>query len=104
MSENISELVGQLNTAFEAFKAEHTKQLEEAKKGIHDALQALKVDKINADISRLQAELDDTNIKLAAVEMGGQGQKVKDREYSDAFRAFFKKGEVQAALNKGADD
>ncbi len=53
MSNEVIEKIGQLNTAFEAFKAEHTKQLEEAKKGTHDALQALKVDKINADISRL---------------------------------------------------
>lgn len=35
--------------------------------------------------------------------MGGQGKKVKDREYSEAFRAHFKRGDVQAALSKGTD-
>lgn len=53
MTDNVKELVGQLNTAFEAFKAEHEKQLEDVKKGNADALQALKVDTINADIDRL---------------------------------------------------
>ncbi|TSD59028.1 phage major capsid protein [Variovorax sp. KBS0712] len=101
----VKALVESLNKAFADFKAEHTKQLEEIKKGNADALQALKVDAINADISRLQKEVDDTNLKLAAAQMGAGtgGKKVEDAEYTGAFRSHFKKGEVQAALNKGAD-
>ncbi len=43
------------------------------------------------------------NTKLAAVEMGGAGagRQVKDKEYSAAFSAHMKRGDVQAALNKG---
>ena len=37
-----------INAAFEEFKVEHTKQLEQVQKGNADALQALKVDAINA--------------------------------------------------------
>lgn len=106
MTENVNELIGQLNAAFEAFKAENNKQLEEVKKGNADALQALKVDNINADIARLQKAVDDANTHMAAIQMGGGagGNQLKDAEYSEAFRANFRKGEVQAALNKGAAD
>ncbi|MGJ7533943.1 MULTISPECIES: phage major capsid protein [unclassified Variovorax] len=102
---DIKATVEALNRAFATFKEEHTKQLEDIKKGNADALQALKVENINADIARLQREVDDTNVKLAAAQMGAGtgGKAVADAEYTGAFRAHFKKGDVQAALNKGAD-
>lgn len=102
----VKALVENLQKAFHDFKAEHSKQLEEVKKGNQDALQALKVETINAEISSLQKAVDEANAKMAAVEMGGAdvGRKVKDKEYSAAFQAHFKAGEVQAALNKGVAD
>ncbi len=101
---DVKALVEALNKAFTDFKAEHTQQLEEVKKGTADALQALKVDAINADIGRLQKAVDDANMQIAAAQMGGgTGEQLKDAEYTGAFRAHFRKGDVQAALNKGAD-
>lgn len=101
---DIKATVEALNRAFATFKEEHTRQLDEIKKGNADALQALKVDKINADISRLQKEVDDTNIKLAGsqISAGTNGKVVKDAEYTGAFSSHMKRGEVNAALNKGA--
>lgn len=100
---DVKALIENLNKAFATFKDEHTKQLDEVKKGTHDALQAFKVEKINADISRLQSAIDEANLKIASAQMGGGGgQVLKDAEYSEAFNAHFKKGDVQAALNKGA--
>ena len=99
---DVKNLAEDLGRAFEAFKAEHSQQLDEVKKGTHDALQALKVDRINADISRLQAAMDEVNAKAAAAAVGAGGS-LKDAEYSDAFRAHIKKGAISAALNKGAD-
>lgn len=103
---DVKALVESLNKAFADFKAEHNKQLDEIKKGNADALQALKVDNINADITRLQAAVDQANTQMAAFQMGGgsAGGGVADAEYTDAFRAHFRRGEVQAALNKGADN
>lgn len=103
---DVKALVESLNKAFAEFKAEHTKQLEEIKKGSADALQSLKVDNINAEITRLQAAVDQANTQMAAFQMGGgsAGSGVADAEYTDSFRAHFRKGEVQAALNKGAAD
>ncbi|MCR4158817.1 phage major capsid protein [Kerstersia gyiorum] len=105
MSENteVKALVESLNKAFSDFKAEHTKQLEEVKKGNQDALQALKVERINDEIGQLQASVDELNLKLAAGQMGS-GQKLADPEYTEAFQAHFRKGVVQASMNKGAAD
>ncbi|WP_164242349.1 phage major capsid protein [Stenotrophomonas maltophilia] len=103
---DVKALVEALNKAFADFRAEHSQQLEEVKKGNADALQALKVDNINAELGRLQAAVDAANTQLAAFQMGGgsAGSGVADAEYTESFRAHFRKGEVQAALNKGADN
>jgi HK97 family phage major capsid protein len=99
---DVKATVEQLNKAVADFKAEHTKQLEELKKGHADSLQALKVDTINAHISDLQAAVDAANTKMAAMEMGVAGVRpVQDKEYSDSFLAHMRRGEVSASLNKG---
>lgn len=99
---DVKALIEGVNQAFATFKAEHSKQLDEVKKGQADALQALKVDAINADISKLQTAVDEANAKIAAAQMNGvEGGRVKDKEYSAAFAAHMKRGEVQASLNKG---
>ncbi len=100
---DIKATVDALNTAFAAFKTEHTKQLDDVKKGQADALQALKVDAINADITKLQDAVDATNLQIAASQMnGGTAGGLKDKEYSAAFHSHFKRGDLQASLNKGA--
>lgn len=102
---DVKATVEALNQAFATFKAEHNKQLDDMKRGQSDALQALKVDAINANISELQAAIDASNTKMAAMEMGAAGGRaVKDKEYSDAFQAHLRRGDVQASLNKGASD
>jgi HK97 family phage major capsid protein len=99
---DVKATVEALNQAFATFKTEHTKQLDDIKRGQADSLQALKVDTINAHIADLQAAVDSTTTKMAAMEMGvGGGRQIKDKEYSAAFSAHMKKGDVQAALNKG---
>lgn len=103
ISAEAKDKVEELNKAFNDFKAEHGKQLEEVKKGNADALQALKVDAINAEIDRLQKSVDDANTKIASAQMGGATTgNLADAEYTSAFAAHFKKGDVQASLNKGA--
>lgn len=99
---DVKAAVNDLNKAFADFKAEHTKHLDDVKKGQADALQALKVDAINANISELQAAVDTANTKMAAMEMGGVSSRpVQDKEYSAAFQAHMKRGDVQASMNKG---
>ncbi len=95
-------LVEQMNKAFADFKAEHTKQIDEIKAGIQSGDTASKIDKINSELDRLQTEVEDAHVKLAAGSTGKGG--AKDTEYVAAFQAHMRKGEIQAALNKGADD
>lgn len=98
-------LLTEMQKSFEAFKQEHQEEIEAVKKGQEDVVKSEKVERINAHISEIQAAVDQANAKLAAMSVGGGGAAgVKDQEYSDAFRAHFRKGEVQAALNKGEDN
>lgn len=98
-----------VNRGFEAFKAEHTKQLEDLKKGKADIVLDEKVEKINAAVGDLQTNvqkaMDDVNAKIAAAGLadGVIGDLPADPEYVSAFKAHMRKGDVQAAMNKGTD-
>lgn len=98
-----TQVVAALQKAFADFKSEHQKQLDDVKAGLPASDHAEKLAKFEGDISELQAAIDDFNVKMAAGQMGGVGG-VRDKEYTDSFLAHMKKGEVQASLNKGADD
>ena len=101
-SAEIKSLIEGVNQAFATFKAENNASLEAVKKGQADALQALKVDRINADISKLQDAVDEANTRIAAAQLQGVAQGgLKDKEYSAAFSTHMKRGEINAALNKG---
>lgn len=100
---DVNKTIEQLGQAFEAFKASHTQELNALKASHSTTDFQAKQDKINADIDRLQKEVEDAHTKIAAAQMSSGGVNgPADKEYSAAFSAHFKKGEVQASLNKGA--
>lgn len=103
-----------LKIAVEAMRAEHQKELADIKKGMGDVVQSEKVDRINADIGKLQEALDQVNAALAASKVGGAGndsQTADQREHAKAFDRFFRKGaeaglrelEVKAAASTSSD-
>lgn len=100
----VKALIEGVQTAFAQFKAEHTKQLEEIKANKSGADQEAKLQKINADLDRLQKETEDAHTKIASAQMGAGGKALRDKEYTDSFNAHMRKGDVQAALNKGTAD
>ena len=100
----VKALVEGLQSAFGQFKAEHTKQLEEVKAGKSGADQEAKLEKINSALNGLQKEVEDAHTKIASAQMGATGAGVRDKEYTDSFNAHMRKGDVQAALNKGTDE
>jgi len=103
-STDIKALLEEQGKTFDAFKAAHTKELDDLKKGMGDVVQTEQVDKINASVGDLQTAIDAANAKIAAMSISGTGpDSVHDKEYTDSFRAHFKRGDVQANLNKGTD-
>lgn len=94
-----------VNRGFETFKAEHTKQLDDLKKGKADVVLDEKVERINADIGTMQANMqkavDELNLKVAAASGGVIGDIPGDPEYTNAFKAHMRKGDISAAMQKG---
>lgn len=96
--------VAELNKAWAAFKEEHSQELKDLKKGQEDIVRADKVEKINAAIGDLQKIVDDQATQIAAMKLGGGGDAGPvDAEYTEAFKSWFKRETVQAALTKGTD-
>lgn len=101
---DVNKTIEALGQAFEEFKATHTQELKALKDGAATGDLKAKLEKVEAALDSHQKEIEDAHTKLASAQMGSGAAGQKDKEYSAAFMAHMKKGEVQAALNKGADD
>src|SRR5690606_28070904 len=69
-----AQILAELQRTFEAFKAERDKELSDLNKKLGDVVQSEKVDRINADITKLQEAIDQVNAAVAAVRVGGDGE------------------------------
>ena len=97
-------ILAQLQNAFEEFKAADAERVKGINAKFDDLVTNDKLEKVNATVGELQSALDKQSLAMAALEMGGSDKgRMKDAEYSDAFLAHVRKGEVKASLNKGAD-
>jgi HK97 family phage major capsid protein len=99
-----NKILVELNKAFADFRSAHDEQLRGIDKRFADVVSAEKVDRINAAVGDLQAALDEANQRIAALASGGAGGapgRPRDAEYSKAFLAHMRRGDVQASLNKG---
>jgi len=95
--------IEKVNTAFEEFKKTNDANAKQA-----DTVLAEKLDKINAAIDEGQKVIDDHAKQIAALKLNGAEDSIigdikPDPEYVGSFKAHMRKGEIQAALNKGAD-
>ena len=91
-------LVGQLNAAFEEFKAAQDEKL--AAK-VDDVVLENKINALNTAMSDIEAALNE-KIASAAVSPVGD-MPATSPEYMDAFKAHMRKGDVQAAMTVGTD-
>lgn len=103
-SGDMKALIEGVNKGFEEFKAAQIEKDKQVDAKFDDVVTTDKLSKIEADLGDLQSAIDTANAKLAAAETNGGTEPVKDAEYTASFRSHFRKGEVNAALNKGADD
>ncbi|MCV9965464.1 phage major capsid protein [Pararhizobium sp. BT-229] len=111
---NAPAIFEELKRTVEAFKASHEEQLKGIDKKFADVVQTEQVNKINAEISTLTKALDDCNAMIAALKIGGAGGNDGDpaqKEHTDAFNKWFRKGvdnglsdlEVKASLTSQSD-
>lgn len=111
-SGNADRILAELQKAFEDFKAENDKAINDRFK---DVVQAEKVERINAAIGEMQKAQEELAVKLAAVQTGGAGDgkpvSAEKRAHATAFDRFFRKGveadlrdlEVKASLRTDSD-
>lgn len=111
---NAAKILAELQKTFEDFKAEHEAELRGIENRFADVVQTEKVDKINAEITKLTKALDDCNALIDAVKIGGgagNGLDPAQKEHTDAFNKWFRKGvdnglselEVKASLTTQSD-
>ncbi|MDQ0349743.1 phage major capsid protein [Ancylobacter vacuolatus] len=84
----------ELRRTVEAFKAEQEKALADIRKKVDDPVQTEKVERINADISRHTAALDEINAAIAALKLGGGGGGAPNADvqaHAHAFESYFRR-------------
>ncbi len=91
-----TKILAELQQTFETFKAEREEELKGIKANFADVVKTEKVDRINAEITKLQKALDETNTMLAAVRIGGAADDADptNGEHSKAFNRYFRKGDI----------
>jgi len=106
-------IFAELQKTFHAFKEEREQELKNINAKFDDVVTKEKVDRINNEITSLQAALDESNRILASLRVGAGGS-VDDPDiaaHADAFNTFFRKGvdadlkglEVKAKLGTQSD-
>jgi HK97 family phage major capsid protein len=88
-------ILNELKRTFEAFKAERKAELDGVN-GRLDVLQTEKVDRINADITKLQGSIDEVNALIAALRVGGGGDEkgltADQKAHAKGFENYFRRG------------
>jgi HK97 family phage major capsid protein len=103
-SGDVAKILADLQKDWQAYKDTQAEKDKEVAAKFDDVVTTEKLTKIDASVSALQSAVDQFNAKMAAMEMNGGEAGERDPEYSASFRSHVRKGDVQAALNKGADD
>lgn len=100
---DVGALLAELNSSFAAFKDSKEKEIAALQQGSEEAKASSA--KAEAEISKLQASIDDLAVQMAASQMnGGAGKLDKEAQAAvDATVLFMKSGEVRADLKKSDD-
>lgn len=101
MDKELKAAIEALAKAFEDFKAEVRKELEAAKKGIHDPVQAEVIAKMNAAITESQRQVTELQTKAARPGGPGASEVTPVAEYKAAFLEYLRRG-GEDALRKAA--
>ncbi len=111
---NAPAVFAELKKTVEDFKAAHEEELKGINAKFEDVVSKEKVEKINAEISKLQKTLDDINAFQQAMKLNGgngDGPTPEQREHGQVFDKWFRRGadaglselEVKAGLTTQSD-
>lgn len=113
--DDLAGLIAQVNTAFEAFKAEQAQAIADLKKGQEDVVRTEKIGRIETSITDLTTAVEDAKAAIDAMKIGGgagDAPSAEAREYAKAFDAYARRGKreddlpelaVKAALTTDSD-
>lgn len=90
-----------VNRAFEEFKAEHTKEINDIKAGLGDVVQTEKVNRINEQLGVMSAAIDDLNVKMALGNVpakDGADDSPEMKEYKSDFNNWVRTGEGEGKI------
>lgn len=97
MTTEVKSVAEQIAQAFEDFKAEHKRQLEEVKKGINDPMREEKLNKISERLDQLQAQKDEIEKKLNRPTQGESKEAdelAKETKSFNDYRKSFATGQI----------
>lgn len=111
---DVGKVLAELQKTFAEFKSERDKELADINNKLGDVVQTEKVDRINADLGKLQATFDEVSQTVAAMKAGGGSGAGSDPDkaaHAQAFNKWFRKGaengladlEVKAKLTTQSD-
>ncbi len=117
---DINSAIEGINKAFEEFKAENNKRIDDLKQGKEDVVQNEKIDRINDQIGKIYSFIDELNAKKALANTPA-GEKNNDTPEMTEFKAnydnwvrtgegegnikaAYRSGGVMAAMSVGSDD
>jgi len=104
---DVAASINAINTAFAAFKAKNDETLAELKRGRDDVVNREHVDRINADITRLEKGMQDLALTAAAARTAGTGGETltpEARAHSDAFFRMIRRSHHDNGAANGLRD
>lgn len=112
MSVEVKQAIDALNRAFEEFKQANDERLAQIEaRGSADGALVEKVERLNAEIARLQSAVDDMSVEMQRRSLGAGDRKEtpEARQYREAFGGYLRKGDeegitaVKGAVQTGVD-
>ena len=95
--------VSALQTAWTEFRAANDARLAELeKRGASDVVTTEKVDRVNAAITEMRAQLDELQLRAQRPGAPANDNPAEDRAYRDDFRGFLRRGTVSAEMERRA--
>lgn len=91
----LTDMLNEFNKTFAAFREDNDKRLSDIEKGREDGVQNEKVDRINDELTKFQAAIDELSQRMAAAQIGAGGGNQVTAEvhaHSDAFHGYIRNG------------